>query len=98
MAGMLEGKAALITGGGRGIGRAAALLFAKEGASVAVSDLSADNLAETVELIHAAGMTVACLSNGSDKCLTHSPLAADNSDCCHDLSFVACKILSETVG
>ena len=55
MAGMLEGKAALITGGGRGIGRAAALLFAREGASVAVSDLSADNLAETVELINKAG-------------------------------------------
>lgn len=55
MAGMLEGKAALITGGGRGIGRAAAILFAREGASVAVSDLSADNLAETVELINQAG-------------------------------------------
>ncbi len=55
MAGMLEGKAALITGGGRGIGRAAALLFAREGASVAVSDLSADNLAETVELINKDG-------------------------------------------
>jgi len=55
MAGMLEGKSALITGGGRGIGRAAALLFAQEGASVAVSDLSADNLAETVDLINQAG-------------------------------------------
>lgn len=55
MAGMLEGKAALITGGGRGIGRAAALLFAEEGASVAVSDLSADNASETVELINKAG-------------------------------------------
>lgn len=55
MVGMLEGKAALITGGGRGIGRAAAVLFAQEGASVAVSDLSADNLAETVELINNFG-------------------------------------------
>jgi NAD(P)-dependent dehydrogenase (short-subunit alcohol dehydrogenase family) len=55
MAGMLAGKTALITGGGRGIGRAAAVLFAREGANVAVSDLSADGAAETVSMINAAG-------------------------------------------
>jgi len=55
MPGLLEGKTALITGGARGIGRAAATLFASEGASVAVSDLSADGAAETVEIINAAG-------------------------------------------
>ncbi len=55
MAGMLEGKTALITGGGRGIGQAAALLFAAEGASVAVSDLSADGAEETVAQINSAG-------------------------------------------
>jgi len=55
MPGMLEGKSALITGGGRGIGRAAALLFAREGARVAVSDVSEDGIRETVSLINAAG-------------------------------------------
>jgi len=55
MAGMLEGKTALITGGARGIGRAAAVLFAREGANVAVSDLSAEGAAETVALINNAG-------------------------------------------
>jgi len=55
MGGMLESKTAVITGGGRGIGRAAALLFAREGARVMVSDVSAAGARETVSLISAAG-------------------------------------------
>jgi len=42
MAGRLQGRSAIVTGGGSGIGRAAALLFAAEGADVAVFDLAAD--------------------------------------------------------
>lgn len=55
MAGMLDGKTALITGGARGIGREAALLFAAEGARVVASDLNAEGAAETVAMINAAG-------------------------------------------
>jgi NAD(P)-dependent dehydrogenase (short-subunit alcohol dehydrogenase family) len=55
MAGILDGKAALITGGGGGIGRAAALAFAREGALVAVADIATAAAAETVAQVAAAG-------------------------------------------
>jgi NAD(P)-dependent dehydrogenase (short-subunit alcohol dehydrogenase family) len=55
MAGLLEGKSALITGGGGGIGRATALAFAREGARVAVADAAQQTAQETVALINKAG-------------------------------------------
>jgi NAD(P)-dependent dehydrogenase (short-subunit alcohol dehydrogenase family) len=55
MAGILEGKVALVTGGGSGIGRATAVIMAREGARVAVSDLSKDGIEATVGLINASG-------------------------------------------
>ncbi len=55
MAGLLDGKSALITGGGGGIGRATALAFAREGARVAVADYAAETAAETVAMVNAAG-------------------------------------------
>jgi NAD(P)-dependent dehydrogenase (short-subunit alcohol dehydrogenase family) len=55
MAGIVEGKIALVSGGGGGIGRAAALAFAREGARVAVADFAADTARDTVALINEAG-------------------------------------------
>ncbi len=55
MSNQLAGKVALISGGGRGIGRAIALAFAREGALVAVAARSSDELAETVWLIQELG-------------------------------------------
>jgi 3-oxoacyl-[acyl-carrier protein] reductase len=53
--GMLDGKVAIITGSGRGIGSAAARLFAAEGAAVVVSDLDPNPAEETAGAIRAAG-------------------------------------------
>ena len=41
MTGVVSGKVAIVTGGGRGIGRAIAMLMAKEGANVVVADVGA---------------------------------------------------------
>lgn len=55
MAGMLEGKAALVTGGASGIGRATSLAMSREGARVAVADRTEEGAAATVALINKAG-------------------------------------------
>jgi NAD(P)-dependent dehydrogenase (short-subunit alcohol dehydrogenase family) len=53
----LEGKTAIITGAGSGIGRASAILFASEGATLVIGD-RADSVHETARLITDAGGTV----------------------------------------
>jgi len=52
---MLEGKSIIVTGGGGGIGRAAAMNFAASGARVMVVDWSADAGVETRDMVRAAG-------------------------------------------
>ncbi|HKX25815.1 MAG TPA: glucose 1-dehydrogenase [Actinomycetota bacterium] len=53
--GRLEGKVAVITGAGRGIGRATAVRFAQEGAAVVVNDVDGDPAEETASLVKEAG-------------------------------------------
>jgi len=55
--GKLNGKIAIVAGAGRGIGRAAAKLFAAEGAKVVVVSLTPANVDALVADIHAAGGT-----------------------------------------
>ncbi|MHB1128053.1 MAG: SDR family NAD(P)-dependent oxidoreductase [Bacillota bacterium] len=59
--GLLQGKNCIVTGSGRGIGKATALKFAQEGANVVVSDIDPVPANETVEEIKAAGgNAIAC--------------------------------------
>ena len=61
-----NGKTALITGAGSGIGRATALAFGKAGAAVLAADISPESAAETAALITAAGgIATACAADVS---------------------------------
>jgi NAD(P)-dependent dehydrogenase (short-subunit alcohol dehydrogenase family) len=58
---VLDGKIAIVTGAGSGVGRASAQRFAQEGARVVVADIDVDNAKETVRLIEAAGGTATAI-------------------------------------
>lgn len=55
----LDQKKAVITGGGSGIGRAIALLFARQGAAIHIIDLTEENCLDTIREIREAGGTAA---------------------------------------
>ena len=77
---VLEGQAAIVTGSGRGIGRAIALRFAREGADVGVVDIdgttAASTAAEVRELGRSAVMVVADVSDVADVRRAVSEIAA----------------------
>ena len=62
---LLEGKAAVVTGSGRGIGRAVAELFSAHGARVLVNDVDPDPAHETLEALRAQGGEAAAVYSAS---------------------------------
>src|SRR5215831_12472715 len=61
MAGKLDGRVAVVTAGGSGIGAATARRFAQEGASVVIADLSGRRAEEVTTAITASGNKAVCI-------------------------------------
>jgi NAD(P)-dependent dehydrogenase (short-subunit alcohol dehydrogenase family) len=76
MAGLLEGKVVLVTGGGSGIGRATAQLLAKQGAKVMIADYVPESAQRTAKLIKDAGGEASCY--GADVSVTQQVEAMVN--------------------
>jgi NAD(P)-dependent dehydrogenase (short-subunit alcohol dehydrogenase family) len=62
MAGLLQNKVVLVTGGGSGIGRVTALRLAQEGARVMIADYVPESAERSVKLIKDAGGIASCVA------------------------------------
>src|SRR5512132_2186185 len=69
----LSGRVAIVTGGGRGIGRAVALGLAKAGANVCVTARGVDELEETARMVRQTGRKALTVAGDA----THSAVAAE---------------------
>ncbi len=75
MAGRLEGKVAIVTGAGRGIGRGEALLLAEEGAKVVVNDLGGSEAGEGADASPADAVAAEIVAAGGEAVANHDSVA-----------------------
>ena len=73
--GLLEGKVAIVTGAGRGIGREHALLLAREGAAVMVNDLGGDGRGEGADLTPAQSVAEEIRAGGGQAAVNGANVA-----------------------
>lgn len=102
MAGLMDGRAGLVTGAAGGIGRATAIAFGREGAAVVVNDLEdrRDDGDETVRLVEAAGGRAAFVAGDVRRAADHEALVGAVVDAYGRLDFAhnnAGVELSETL-
>ena len=76
----LEGKTAIVTGAGSGIGRSVALIYAQEGANVIVSDINEKEGNDTVQLITEKGGEAIFIKSDSSKAEENEKLVAATMD------------------
>jgi 3-oxoacyl-[acyl-carrier protein] reductase len=97
----LEGKTAIITGAGSGIGRAIAEVFAREGARIAVADIDTESAQETVLALDSKGLVIsmdvaskASVQIGVDKAISHFgqvDILVNNAGCLTFSTFEDCS-------
>src|ERR1700730_5545575 len=77
----LDGKVAIVTGGGGGIGRAIALRFAREGAAIVIAGPTAEKIASVRnEISEAGGRAVAALGDVADEASVQRMVSAAVTD------------------
>jgi NAD(P)-dependent dehydrogenase (short-subunit alcohol dehydrogenase family) len=102
MAGCVEGKVALVTGGASGIGRATALTFAREGAKLIVADMHEDAGQQTVHMLTEQGGEAIFVRTDVSKAVEVQALISKavetygRLDCAHNNAGIASGVRSRT--